>query len=341
MTDEHVPRSLPYRRALSELAALLGCAATEEAVLAARRSATAEDYLARLFAGAEIGSLLLDDGFPPPGTALTVAEVGAASGLPVGRILRIETLVQDLTLDCAGFGELVERFDGVAGNLRASGIVALKSIAAYRSGLRLAPVDYAAAAEAWQPLRAKAQRDGAIRLVAKSLVDFFAWRAVAHASRQGAAIQFHTGYGDPDLDLREANPLHLRPLLEEEALRGAKVVLLHGAYPYTREAAYLAAVYPQVYLDVSTALPPLGFAEIEAALSQALAVAPASKVLLSSDGVRIPEHHVLGARAARRALATVLRRSVDAGELAADEADDLAAWPLQRTAEAVYGVTAT
>ena len=54
-------------------------------------------------------------------------------------------------------------------------------------------------------------------------------------------MQFHTGFGDPDLDLRLANPLHLRPLFESEALRGLRIVCLH-CYPYVREAGYLASV---------------------------------------------------------------------------------------------------
>jgi predicted TIM-barrel fold metal-dependent hydrolase len=249
----------------------------------------------------------------------------------------VETFVQRLAAEAASFDDALERFDTVAGDLAGAGAVALKTIAAYRSGLRLAPVSAREAAQAWESVGLEARRVAKVRLEAKPLIDFFALRALGHAARQGMVLQVHTGYGDPDLDLREANPLHLRPVLEEVAYRGAAIVLLHGAYPYTREAAFLAAVYPHVYLDISTALPPLGASELAAMLGQALAVAPASKLLLSSDGARIPEHHVLGARAARRALGQALDEAQRNGELTAVEAEELAAWPLWRTARTVYG----
>ncbi|MGI8913271.1 MAG: amidohydrolase family protein [Chloroflexota bacterium] len=337
LIETNVPWSLPYQRSLRQLAALLGCDPTEEAILGVRRTSRPAAYLARLFPAANIAALLLDNGFPPPASALSAADVAAATGPPMQRILRIEAFVEELTCTTNDFAELVDRFDTVVGNLAAGGAAALKSIAAYRSGLRLAPVTLAVAAGAWLPLRATAQATGKVRIAAKPVIDFFALRALRHAARQGLVVQFHTGYGDPDLDLREATPLHLRPVLEDPAYRDAVFVLLHGAYPYTREAAYLAAVYPQVYLDVSTSLPPLGSAEIEAMLSQALAVAPVSKVLLSSDGARIPEHHVLGALNARRALGVVLQRAVQAGDIAAADAPLLAAWPLHRTAATIYG----
>ena len=59
-------------------------------------------------------------------------------------------------------------------------------------------------------------------------------------------VQIHTGFGDADLDLREANPLHLRPLLESGRYANVPFVLLHASYPYVRELGYLAAIYANV-----------------------------------------------------------------------------------------------
>lgn len=70
---------------------------------------------------------------------------------------------------------------------------------------------------------------------------------------------FVTRYGDKDLDLRLANPLHLRTLLEDKRFSRCRVVLLHASYPFSREASYLASVYHQVNLltlrKVHTRLP--------------------------------------------------------------------------------------
>jgi hypothetical protein len=53
-------------------------------------------------------------------------------------------------------------------------------------------------------------------------------------------------FGDKDLQLELANPLHLRAVLEHSTFSQCRVVLLHGSYPFMREASYLAGVYPQV-----------------------------------------------------------------------------------------------
>ncbi len=44
---------------------------------------------------------------------------------------------------------------------------------------------------------------------------------------------------------------YLRRVLEHRPYRGMPVVLLHECYPYTRQGGYLAAVYENVYLDLS------------------------------------------------------------------------------------------
>lgn len=55
-----------------------------------------------------------------------------------------------------------------------------------------------------------------------------------------------TSFGDKDLQLELANPLHLRAILEDHSFAKSRIVLLHGSYPFMREASYLASVYPQV-----------------------------------------------------------------------------------------------
>ena len=70
-----------------------------------------------------------------------MAEVARATDLPARRILRLETLVEDLTAQTPDFATLVDQFDDAVGSAAERGIAALKSIAAYRSGLRLTPVD--------------------------------------------------------------------------------------------------------------------------------------------------------------------------------------------------------
>jgi predicted TIM-barrel fold metal-dependent hydrolase len=156
------------------------------------------------------------------------------------------------------------------------------------------------------------------------------------ASRDGVPVQFHTGFGDPDLDLRLANPLHLRPLFEHSAFRRAPIVLLHASYPFTREAGYLAAVYPNAYLDFGLAIPYLSQAGMRFAVRAALELAPLSKLMFSTDAHLIPETFYLGARCGREVIAEVLSQAVADGDLTAQEAEQ-AAWDvLHRNAARLY-----
>ena len=98
---------------------------------------------------------------------------------------------------------------------------------------------------------------------------------------RGLPVQFHTGFGDPDCDLRRSNPLWLRGFLERCEPRGVPVMLLH-CYPYHRQAGALAQAYPHVYLDVGMALHYVG-ARASAVLAESLELAPFGKVLFSSD----------------------------------------------------------
>ena len=89
--------------------------------------------------------------------------------------------------------------------------------------------------------------------------------------------------------MRLGNPLHLRNVLECSDYQTAPMILLHESYPYCQFGAYLAAIYPNVYFDLSYAIPYVDKLEMIAFTRQALSIAPASKLLYSSDGIYVPE----------------------------------------------------
>ena len=186
-------------------------------------------------------------------------------------------------------------------------------------------------------MKERARRDGRVRLAVKPLNDYLLLRALEIAERQAMPVQIHTGFGDADLDLREANPLHLRPLLESGRYAKVPFVLLHASYPYVRELGYLAAIYPNVWADVGLAIPHLA-AEIPTVLRQLFGLTPTSKVVYSSDASQIPELFWLAARWGRRGLATVLDELITLGALDGDEALAVARRVLGENAAAIYGL---
>jgi predicted TIM-barrel fold metal-dependent hydrolase len=310
----YVGSAVYYRWALKELARVLHCEPVEASVLSARAQYTLEELTGVLFAEARIEAMLIDTGL---GGAefFTIPEMRALTGCRVEWVLRLETLAQELILSTVSFGEFTARLTKALTHLRGQGVVSLKSIAAYRSGLQIEPTTDRDASSAYGDARVQAQLKGQLRLTSKPLIDWLIWRAMEQAAEQGIPIQFHTGYGDPDLDMRLANPLHLRPLFEEPAFETVPIVLLHESYPYTRESAYLTAVYPNAFLDISYSVPFLDYHELLHCTHQALGTAPWEKILYSSDGFGIPEHAWLGAVHGRRVLRDALWQKVEQDEL--------------------------
>ena len=169
-------------------------------------------------------------------------------------------------------------------------------------------------AAAFEGVKATARREGQIRLATQPLNDALVIQALDIAERQRLPFQFHTGFGDADVDLYQANPLNFRPLLQSGKYSHVPWVLLHQGYPYVREAGYLAGIYANVYTDLSLAIP-FAVSETDTLLTQLLGLAPTSKLLYASDGFSVPELFWLGAKVGRAGLERVLGLQVDNGVL--------------------------
>jgi predicted TIM-barrel fold metal-dependent hydrolase len=144
------------------------------------------------------------------------------------------------------------------------------------------------------------------------------WAGAELARDRRLPLQVHAGWGDPDLTIHLANPALLTDLVRALGRLPVNVVFLH-CYPYHREAAYLAAVFPHVHFDVGSALNYVG-PSAEGLLAEALELAPFTKQLFSSDAFGLPELFYLGARLFRRALAGVLGRWVEDDQCSPPEA---------------------
>ena len=320
-----------YRAAMRELAEHLGCEESEQAVLDALGGRDPGEWFAEMMRLGGVEGLIIDMGYPDPSEALSVEDARAMSGVDVRPLLRIESVAGGLVDGAGTFAEFAERFDAALRSARDDGYLGLKSIIAYRTGLAVGAIDEARAAEAFEQ-----QRGIGARVAVKALLDHLLVRALGIARELGLPMQLHTGYGDRDLDLALGNPLHLRGLLESGSADGVPLVLLHGSWPYTREAAYLAAVHEHVYVDIATCIPPLGFGEMVSMWRIALAAAPVTRIQASTDAAGVPEQVGLGARWSRRSLAVALEELVGADMLRAGEAEDAAAAILAGNARQLY-----
>jgi predicted TIM-barrel fold metal-dependent hydrolase len=134
-----------------------------------------------------------------------------------------------------------------------------------------------------------------------------------------------------------AKPTLLRPNHEDDRGAGVRIAILHMAYPYFREAAFMAAVWPQVFVDLSLALPFLGPGAAPA-VAEMLSLAPASKLMYGSDVGGLPELFALSADWGRAALAEALGWLVERDGLTRDEARAAARRILSENAVALYGI---
>jgi hypothetical protein len=265
----------------SRLAARLEVAVEE--VEAAREDASRDypDYVRGLFSDAGITEIVMDPAWPPAAEH-RIAEYEALTGCRIHLLLRVDTVVDGLLEEGVGFGELVRRFDETLKERRSQGWKGLKTIIAYRTGLAVDPdVSERQAADSMT-------RSGPLKRRAKPLRDFLLRRALGFAAEEGLPFQFHTGFGDSDIRLSEANPLLLEELLRTPEGTAADVVLIHGSFPYHEEAAYLAAARPRVHLDFSL-FNIFAPARIADRLLRLVELAPAGKVLAATDGFGVPE----------------------------------------------------
>ncbi|MGI5459843.1 amidohydrolase family protein [Streptomyces sp. CA-249302] len=304
------------------------------------RHAPADEYVARRAAlgGREVNRRFLtaagadtfcvDTGYAPD-RLTTPAELAAGAGGTAYEIVRLESVAEAVAAQGVEAGEYAAAFRAAAEEaVRRAGVVGVKSVAAYRTGFGLDPAR-PSAAEVTEAAR-RWLAAGGVRLAEPVLVRHLLWTAVD----LGHPLQLHVGLGDNDIRLHRSDPAQLTDWLHLTA--GTIPVLLLHCWPYQRQAAYLAAVFEHVYLDVGLALHHVGPARSRAVLEEALEITPYRKLLYSSDAYGVAEFHHLGALSFRRALAGLLQDRVDADEMALSDALRFAEWAGAHNARRVY-----
>jgi len=303
--------------------------ADPSAYLARRASLGAWKASRTLLQASGVGDLLVDTGLTWPGLC-DLEELGSLSGARVHEITRIEQVVEQLAAHGCRADELGSAI-GEAVAERAARSVAFKTVAAYRVGLDLphtAPTATEVRRAAGRWLR-KCEHTGRYRLDNPTLVAHAVWCCVP----MGLPIQVHAGFGDSDLTLHRTDPSLLTPFLRALPA-GPPVVLLH-CYPYHRQAAYLASVFPQVVLDVSLAVNHVG-PRSSVVLAETLELAPFGALLYGSDGFGLAELHHLGAVLFRDALGRLLDEWLAEDVLSVSDARRIAHLIAAGNAQRVY-----
>jgi predicted TIM-barrel fold metal-dependent hydrolase len=330
---EHSQHTVVYRLVLRRLASELGCEPTEESVIRAREEPDPMAYANRLMKKSGTGLMILDHGFAG-GDGMSPAEHAAAIEIPQREVIRLETTAERFVASSEDVHEWVMAVREAVSNAINGGAVGVKTIAAYRAGLQVRQPDWERAATDFKLLRARAAEGRPIRLEGEPLCHLLLLEMAQVCGEVGVPLQVHCGFGDPDEDLALTNPLGLRPLFVEPRFDGLKVVLLH-CYPYHREAAYLASVFPGAYMDLSLAIP-MAAHDGARALEEALGLCPTTKLLYATDATRFPEVYLVAAALHREALAGALGHLVDTAWLTQTEAIEVGRQVLSGNAKRIY-----
>lgn len=309
--------SIMYRAFIKELSRFLSCKSSTEKVLKARNARLLDfkAYARELFNEAGIKTLLIDNG------SRQLREVDKFGALFSGfkKTFRLETLIRDLLQTSKSFNLFLESFDeGVEEAVKVEKCVALKSVIAYRTGLDVQEVSETEAKEDFNNRNDKKMWFGPY---VKKLRDFLLRRALLRSIKLQIPVLIHTGLGDTDVVMSKCNVALLADLLRDPEILPAKVVLIHGGFPYTYEAGWLANVLPNVYFELSSNLPPF----LEPAMStrryaEVLRWVTLPKLVFGSDAGDYPETHWYYALVAKRAMAQALNELVESEILSVEEA---------------------
>jgi uncharacterized protein len=155
-------------------------------------------------------------------------------------------------------------------------------------------------------------------------------------------MHFHSAVGIGDyFSLHNGNVLNLENVLRDPRYRNVTFVLLHGGWPYEREAALLTAV-KNVYLDTSFQSEMLYPSQFKEVLKLLLTLFP-DKMMYGSDAfpfndaLGAEESFWLAARTSRTALAAALAELVEEGAITEAKAMELARNYLHDNAARLYG----
>jgi uncharacterized protein len=292
--------------------------AQPESYLARRAELGSEEVNRRFLRASGMEALLVDTGFRSS-ELLDVPGMARAAGVPAHEVVRLETVAETVAasgVTAAGYADaFVAALEEAAGEA-----VGLKTVVAYRAGLAFDPSPPSRArvvneAGAWL----RATQGGHPRLTDPALLRFGIWAGAELAEARRMPLQVHAGFGDPDLDLHQANPVLLTDLVRMLDARGVNVVFLH-CYPFHREAGYMAKSYANVYLDVGASLNHVGPGATRL-LGEAMEMAPFAKHLYSSDALGLPELYYLGAQVFRRSLGAILDEWIRADVCSTAEAE--------------------
>ena len=245
--------------------------------------------------------------------------------------------LEGLPEDLAGYEDFVRRT--MADNQQKHGGVAIKFEAAYFRSLYFGDPPRAHAEAVYNKYR-----EGGVPTAGeyKQFQDYIFRVMVDEAGKLRLPMHFHSAIGIGDyFSLHNGNVLNLENVVRDPRYKNVTFVLIHGGWPYEREAALMTAV-KNVYLDTSFQSELLYPSQFKDVLKQLLTLFP-DKMMYGSDAfpfseaLGAEESFWLAARTTRTGLAAALAELVEEGAVSEPKALELARNYLHDNAARLYG----
>ena len=175
----------------------------------------------------------------------------------------------------------------------------------------------------------------------RTFQDYIFRYLVREGGRLHLPVHIHTAVGIGDyFNLSQGNIFNLENILRDPRYSATTFVMIHGGYPYEREAIWLAAV-KNVYMDSSLMEIAMYPSELKKSLKTWLETFP-DKITFGTDSfpynetLGAEESYWLGVQSSRTALAAALAEMVSEGEISESRALQLAHAYLHDNAVAIY-----
>jgi hypothetical protein len=171
--------------------------------------------------------------------------------------------------------------------------------------------------------------------------DFMFRYLIREGGRLHLAVHVHSAVGPGDyFNLTESNIMNLENILRDPRYSNVAFVMIHGGFPYDRQAIWLAAV-KNVYLDSSETEFLLYPSEFKNVLKLWLETFP-EKITFGTDAfpyndvLGAEESYWLGVQSSRTALAAALAEMISMGEVSEAQALQMAHGYLHDNAVGLY-----
>ena len=332
--QEHMQHSVHYTDMLDHLERIFNTR-DERAFLEFRGKQKESQFAQMLWDDVSIGALIIDDGFQNDKT-YNLDELASISGRTIYHCKRVEGLLEQALLQANSLQEAETLLQNKLKETCSHRMVSLKTICGYRGGLKLIEPSTEAAQRDFTELKQELsiRKAEGLRIERRPIYHYLLLQAFELAAELNVPVQIHCGIGDDDADLIDCNPALMQPLFRSRRFSKTQFVLLH-CFPYVREAAFLCSLYANVFMDLSLSIS-LGSARGTNMISDALALAPSSKILAGTDGHSCPESHWYGALCWKRGLTGSLFNMINAGLLTQREAEEIGELVLHGNAIRLY-----